>query len=62
MPNTLDRSNKKGKQKLRGESVTKTSPWDTAIAEARRRIADLRFSIRDFEKRKQRGDQWLGLE
>lgn len=37
------------------------NPWDAAIEQARQRIADLRFSIRDFQKRKDRGDKWLGV-
>jgi hypothetical protein len=34
--------------------------WDEAIAEAKRRIADLKFSIRVFEDRKERGESWRG--
>jgi hypothetical protein len=59
MSRSLDRSLYKRKKKIKNRDV---SPWDEAIAEARQRIADLKFSIRDFEERKARGEQWRGLE
>jgi hypothetical protein len=61
MPTKLDQSNVNGKTKKRMNRIEKSdNPWDSAINEARRRIADLRFSIREFKKRKERGDKWLG--
>ena len=62
MNKTLDRSNSKSKSKKRMSHINKfDNPWDAAIEQARQRIADLRFSIRDFQKRKDRGDKWLGV-
>jgi hypothetical protein len=62
MIDTLDQCKYKSKRKMtpRDNDSVEHSPRDLAIAEARRRIADLRFSIRDFQKRKARGDKWLG--
>lgn len=61
MKNKLDRSKGKVQSKKQIEHINETdTPWDAAIHEAKRRIADLRFSIRDFQKRKARGDKWLG--
>jgi hypothetical protein len=59
MPHTLILSKVKSKKKV---NVSEQNPWDAAIAEAKRKIAELKFSIRDFQKRKERGDDWLGME
>lgn len=44
----------------RGNKFKGCNPWDAAIAEAKQRIRDLKFSIKDFEERKARGEKWLG--
>jgi cell division protein FtsL len=56
MPNTLSLSKTKSKHKKQNN----IDPWDAAITEAKKRISDLRFSIKDFQRRKERGDKWLG--
>jgi len=57
MSKSLDRSIEKSSLKAKKpvENV-----WDQAIADARQRIADLKYSIRVFEKRRDRGDRWRG--
>jgi len=63
MTTRLDRSNEHVNRKvIAKQNKSVENPWDAAIAEAQRRIADLKFSIRDFQKRKERGDRWLGYE
>lgn len=39
-------------------SADSQSGWDIAIADAKRRIAELRASIKVFSERKKAGDQW----
>jgi hypothetical protein len=61
MANKLDQSKHKNQSKDFIESIKQNDdPWDAAIKEAKRRISDLKFSIRDFQKRKARGDKWIG--
>jgi hypothetical protein len=58
---TLDPSKyvpQEGRLKKINEPVNDS--WDSAIAEAERRIADLKFSIRVFKERKARGEKWRG--
>jgi hypothetical protein len=64
MLNKLDQSkdNVNSKVVVKANNSVGGCPWDLAITEARRRIADLKFSIKDFQKRKERGDRWLGLK
>jgi hypothetical protein len=38
----------------------KASGWDMGIADAKRRIKELRFTIRIFTERKKRGEPWPG--
>jgi len=59
MSHSLDRSKQKSID-LENKSVE--NPWDEAIAEAQRRIADFKFSIRVFRERKARGEPWRGSE
>jgi hypothetical protein len=37
-----------------------SSGWDQAIADARKKIEKLEFSIRVFKQRKEAGEQWPG--
>jgi len=62
MPNMLDQSKKLSRKKSRSKEESAENPWDVAIAEAKQRIADFKFSIKVFEKKKQQGAPWLGLE
>lgn len=59
MKNILSLSKSESKEKIK---ISTQNPWDAAIAEAKRKISELRFSIKDFQRRKERGDKWLGLE
>lgn len=36
--------------------------WDAMIRDARKRIEDLQFSIKVFEKKKADGEQWPGIQ
>jgi hypothetical protein len=64
MSNTLDQSKSIVKRKVSNceKSQPLANPWDQAIAEARQRIEDFKFSIRVFEKKRAEGAPWLGLE
>jgi hypothetical protein len=56
MNKTLDQS----KPKSNTKNAPQSTLWDIGIADAQRRIAELKFSIKDFRKGKARGDRWLG--
>ena len=46
--------------KCQDEKKAKPSGWDIGIADAKRRIKELRFTIRVYSERKKRGDPWPG--
>ena len=58
MSNSLDRSHKKSSTK---NNSSVQNEWDAVIADARQRITDLKYSIKVFKERKQRGDKWRGV-
>ena len=43
-------------------TVENISGWDAMIRDAKKRILDLEFSISVFERRKEAGEPWPGLE
>jgi hypothetical protein len=58
MPRYLDRSKDVSRKKTLNQEDSSTAQWDQAIADAKRRIADLRFTIKVFEARKRKGERW----
>lgn len=55
MPKSLDQSQSKSSKK---KNYSVENPWDAAITEAKRKIADLKFSIRVFTERRDKGETW----
>ena len=58
MPNSLYQSKTEDNAKMAKSS---DRLWDLAIAEAKRRIKNLQFSIKVFEQHRQRGEPWIGM-
>ena len=50
------------KQAKNGRQEKHLSGWDQVILEARRRIRNLRFTIKVYQERKARGEPWPGTQ
>jgi hypothetical protein len=47
-------------QEKNAVAAKKVSGWDQAIADAKRKIKELQFSVRVFTQRRDKGEQWPG--